>query len=33
MDRQYNGQKNTLEVITDEQKIQWPKNTLEVITD
>ena len=25
MDRQYNGQKNTLEVITDGQTIQWPK--------
>ena len=38
MDRQYNGQKNTLEVITDGQtmakRIQWDqKNTLEVITD
>ena len=28
MDRQYNGQKNTLEVITDEQTIQWPKEYL-----
>ena len=25
MDRQYNGQKNTLEVITDGQTMQWPK--------
>ena len=33
MDRQYNGQKNTLEittleVITDGQTIQWPKEYL-----
>ena len=28
MDRQCNGQKNTLEVITDGQTIQWPKKYL-----
>ena len=28
MDRQYNGEKNTLEVITDGQTMQWPKEYL-----
>jgi hypothetical protein len=28
MDRQCNGQKNTLEVITDGQTMQWPKEYL-----
>ena len=28
MDRQYNGQKNTLEIIIDGQTIQWPKEYL-----
>jgi hypothetical protein len=28
MDRQCNGQKNTLEVITDGQTMQWPKGYL-----